>query len=173
MKIQIRHSAILTCMVCLGASIIFQVANARKIKTKHSLPKLYSSSRSIDDKDMQATISIETDSLAFHSRIVPAIRFYGFDKTVTSNQESFFVSNGLDSLLTGMDVMITYTDMKGRQLHKRSVKLECDIPPHETKRIDVKSWDTQRSFYYHKSVKPKRQATPFEVSIELLSVSIK
>ncbi|MDE6785936.1 MAG: hypothetical protein K2J46_02710, partial [Muribaculaceae bacterium] len=70
----------------------------------------------------------------------------------------------------GMEIEITYFDMQGRQLHKRTVPLSVNVPPHETIRTDIKSWDTQKSFYYHKSAKPKRQATPFNVKLRLLSL---
>ncbi|MDE6342806.1 MAG: hypothetical protein K2K93_10850, partial [Muribaculaceae bacterium] len=96
-----------------------------------------------------------------------AIRFYGFDKTATSGVESFFIINGLDSTLMKIGVDILYLDMKGRELHRRECLIDCTVPARETRRVDVKTWDTQRSFYYHKSARPKRQATPFDVKIEL------
>lgn len=116
-------------------------------------------------------VSFSSDSITFMEKVLPAIRFYGFDKTITSNLESFFISNGLDKEISKMEVAITYFDMKGRQLHKRTVTLDCDLPAGQTKRYDVRSWDTQRSFYFHQSVKPKRQATPFSVKIDLLSIT--
>lgn len=145
---------------------------ARKIKTRHSIPKESVASVKEEPGNQKLTISLESDSIRFCGSIVPAIRFYGFDKTVTSNQESFFITNGLDEAISGMEVVITYTDLKGRQLHRRTVSLDCHIPARETKRVDTKSWDTQKSFYYNKSVKPRRQATPFDVRLELLSVTL-
>lgn len=147
-------------------------ADARKIRTKHAVPKhsMKETSSSINAED--AAVSMASDSVSFRQRILPAIRFYGFDKTVGSNMESFFISNGLDQKVSGMEVMITYYDMSGRQLHKQTVRISCDIPAGETKRTDIKSWDTQKSFYFHRSATPKRQATPFDVRIELISVSL-
>ncbi len=142
---------------------------ARKIKTKHTIPK--QSVKTIQAESSDSIISLSTDSLAFVEKIRPAIRFYGFDKTVTSNMESFFISNSLDDEITAMEIQITYFDMQGRQLHKRTVPLKVNVPPHETIRTDTKSWDTQKSFYFHQSVKPKRQATPFTVKIDLLSLT--
>lgn len=146
--------------------------HARKIKTKHSIPK--KSEKIIEAEAIalaDSVVSISSDSITFTEKIRPAIRFYGFDKTIGSNFESFFISNALDKDITGIEIAITYLDMKGRQLHKRNVRLECHIPPQETMRTDIKSWDTQKSFYFHQSVKPKRQATPFNVKIDLLSIS--
>ena len=146
---------------------------ARKIRTKHSIPKISSKSESKDNSEKNASISASSDSVAFYNRICPAIRFYGFDKTVGSSLESFFISNELDSAINAMEITITYSDMKGRQIHKRNLRLECDVPPHETIRTDIKSWDSQKSFYFYQSAKPKRQATPFKAKIELNSVEFK
>ncbi len=153
--------------------ILFAIPSlqARKIKTKHSLPK--QTEKSIKAESSDSIISIATDSLTFVDKIRPAIRFYGFDKTVGSSLESFFISNDLDDEIRGMDIQITYFDMQGRQLHKRTVSLKVNVPPHETLRTDIKSWDIQKSFYFFQSAKPKRQATPFSVKIDLLSLTLK
>ena len=157
-------------LFCLSES-----SHARKIKTRHSIPKETRKSSAIESAAVSETVTVPlvADSLAFCDSIRPAVRFYGFDKTITSTQESFFISNGLDNTIKNLELVITYTDMKGRQLHKRTVSLECEIPSGETKRADIKSWDTQKSFYYHKSLKPKRQATPFDVRIQLTSLILK
>lgn len=164
----------LMAVVILAIFLTALPAGARKIKTKHSIPKgPYGQSDGDVKIDGVNVISLSSDSIDFCNRIIPGIRFYGFDKTVGSSIESFFIVNGLDSPLVGLEIEITYVDMKGRQLHKRSVTVECDIPAGETKRVDTKSWDTQKSFYFYQSVKPKRQATPFDVRLRLLSVSTK
>lgn len=152
---------------------IWPSANARKIKTKHAIPKQSEKSIKANSQEFSdSIISLSTDSITFSEKILPAIRFSGFDKTVASTQESFFISNGLDDSITGMEITITYFDMKGRQLHKRDVNIDIDIPPHETMRTDIKSWDTQKSFYFHQSAKPKRQATPFNVKITLIALYV-
>ena len=159
--------------VAMAAFLAIPSVEARKIRTKHSIPKEAKNKpagEGMEHSDCR-TVSLSSDSIAFCDSILPLIRFYGFDKTVTSSIESFFISNGLQDTLTGLEVEITYSDMKGRQLHKRSVHVDCDIPAGETKRIDIKSWDTQKSFYFHKSIKPKRQATPFDVTLRPLSVT--
>ncbi|MDE7347587.1 MAG: hypothetical protein K2N48_12725 [Muribaculaceae bacterium] len=170
MKIRYHHILSVVFTIAYIITLSVEPVNARKIRTKHSIPKSSAPKAATDNSKLGKQVSIETDSIVFYSRILPAIRFYGFDKTVTSNIESFFISNTLDEGICGIEVDIIYTDMKGRQLHKRMVKIECDIPPGETKRYDIKSWDIQKSFYFHKSVKPKRQATPFDARIELRSV---
>ena len=144
---------------------------ARKIRTKHSIPKTTAKTQDAEDTSAPSAITMASDSIDFCRRVVPAIRFYGFDKTATSGVESFFISNGLDEAISRLEIEITYSDMKGRQLHKRTAGIDCDIPAGETKRTDIKSWDTQKSFYYYRSAKPRRQATPFKVKIRLLSAT--
>lgn len=156
-------------------SLVFTSAEARKIRTKHSIPKAYTAASSAEiseQSDTTMTVSIASDSITFCDSIRPLIRFYGFDKTVTGNKESFFISNGLEREVIGIEIVITYTDMKGRQLHKRKVRLDSNLPSGETRRYDISSWDIQKSFYYHRSVKPRRQATPFDIKIELISVTL-
>ena len=161
--------------ICLAMALLLAIPSveARKIRTKHSIPKELKNKSAEDgiEHSDRKTFCLSSDSIAFCDSILPRIRFYGFDKTVTSGIESFFISNGLDVALTGAEVELTYIDMKGRQLHKRVVSVDCDIPAGETKRIDIKSWDTQKSFYFIQSVKPKRQATPFDVTLRPLSVT--
>lgn len=157
-------------LLIMGLLLIDSSIEARKIKTKLAIPKQSEKSIKSIAPEPDPIISLTTDSLTFVEKILPAIRFYGFDKTVGSAMESFFISNALDSEISGMEIQIKYFDMQGRQLHKRNVTLDIKIPPHETQRTDIKSWDTQRSFYFHQSAKPKRQATPFTVKISLLSI---
>lgn len=145
---------------------------ARKIKTSHPIRNIKPNAIGIDNLHTDSIISAESDSILFFKKIQPKIRFYGFDKTVGSSIESFFISNNLDSDVERMEVSITYYDMKGRQLHKRATGIDCIIPAGETMRTDIKSWDTQKSFYFYQSVMPKRQSTPFDVKIELLSVTL-
>lgn len=122
------------------------------------------------------TLHMVEGSLTVCSPCVPCNKGYsieqavisGFDKRAESRQESFFITNTTDRTLVGIDFTLTYMTMDGRQLHRRIVELDCDIPAGETRKFDIKSFDTQKSFYYHKSQAPgRRQATPFKVSIQI------
>ncbi len=162
-----RHIIIFTLASIIGALLSGQM-EARKIRTKLPAVKV----RTTEEKTLEADgkVIVRRDSSSTWESMEKAIRFYGFDKTASSGIESFFIINGLDSTLTRVGVDIMYLDMKGRELHRRECRIDCTIPAQETRRVDVKTWDTQKSFYYHKSAKPKRQATPFDVKIELTSL---
>lgn len=101
------------------------------------------------------------------------IRFSGFDKKGSSMNESMFVTNLTESEVLSMTVSICYEAVDGRQFHQREVKIVSRIPAGETRKVDFKSWDTQRSFRYHKSLDSKSSATPFKVRIQLLSLTIR
>lgn len=89
----------------------------------------------------------------------------GYEKPLRSTRESALFSNHSERPIRGLSLDLSYTDMKGRELHRRSVKLECDIPPHATRQIYWPTWDRQFTFYYHRSPKPRRGlATPYNVS---------
>lgn len=154
--------------IALATAVLVPVsAGARKIRTKLPVEK---KSDGASDKDGRAITRMERDSTAGWEEMARKVRFYGFDKTAGSALESVFVVNGLDSTLRKMEIEVNYLDMKGRQLHRQTYCIDCLIPAGETKRIDYKSWDAQKSFYYHRSAKPKRQATPFDVRISLKSM---
>jgi hypothetical protein len=97
------------------------------------------------------------------------ISFSGYDKPQSSTTESFFITNHTDRVLTGVTLYIDYRDKADRQLHKQFLKLSCEIPPGETRQATLKSWDTQRSFYYEKSAASKRVGSAFEVKLDLVA----
>ena len=99
-----------------------------------------------------------------------AITFAGYEKTLSSTKESFFATNHTDSLITRLNIEIKYLDMNSRQLDTRSVTLDTDLPPGETRRFDLSAWDRQKVFYYPLSPTPRSShATPYNVTIRLLA----
>ncbi len=100
--------------------------------------------------------------------------FSGFEKKAESTKESFFITNNTDRPLIAVDIYIEYLTMDDRQLHKRYLSLTCDIPAGETRNADIKSWDTQKSFYYYKSGAPaRRKASPFKIKITTVSYNLR
>lgn len=147
--------------------------SGRKIRSK--LPVKIKSVNPENERKQEDlfTTYTDNDSTQEFEKLKNLIRFYGFDKTVNSGSESFFIVNGTDSTVVRMRIEITYYDMQKRQLHQRTAEFDCEIPPHETRRKDIRTWDTQKAFYFHQSARPRRQATPFDVTTVLKSVSFK
>lgn len=96
---------------------------------------------------------------------ISQIGFSGFDKPGSSSMESFFITNHTDRTMSGVTLYIEYLTPDGRQLHKRYVKLDCNIPAGETRKCDIRSWDTQRSFHYELSA-ASRRSSPFTVRFD-------
>lgn len=99
--------------------------------------------------------------------------FSGFDKTLRSSKESFFIINNTDRTLTGVTLYIDYRTPDGRQLTKRFLKLTCAIPPGETRKADIPTFDTQHSFYYADSERPKRGGNPFTVTFDPVALYLR
>lgn len=104
--------------------------------------------------------------------VIAFVGLSGYDKPLRSRRESLFVTNRSARTLSGLEIEIAYSDMSGRSLHRRPVTVAVDLPPGETKRVEFGSWDSQQSFYYHRSPRPsKAQATPYDVKCRITGVS--
>lgn len=106
--------------------------------------------------------SIISDTLIQPKNI---IRFCGYEKALRSTKETIFIENIRDSTITKIAFTIKYLDSDGRQIHQRSINLKTAIPPKNTRRFDLKSWDSQKSFYYINGEIPRKSATPYNISI--------
>jgi hypothetical protein len=123
---------------------------------------------------------VEHDTVApapFDTIVAPGaevVRLSGYDKPLRSSAETLFVSNGLEVAIEQLAVRIVYSDMSGRQLHERVVELRVHVPAGATRQVRFKSWDTQKSFYYHRGQRPRVDAvTPYSVNCMVNSCVIK
>lgn len=102
------------------------------------------------------------------------IRIAGYDKPISTSKETLHITNLTDKdTITAVTLDIKYLDTKGRQLHRRHVEIKTTIPPGETRLADFPTWDIQRSFFYINSNQPRRQATPYDISIQTISLTAK
>ena len=92
------------------------------------------------------------------------LKISGYDKPLNSHKETFFVTNNGARAIVGINITFNYFDNQNRQLHQATKTVNCTIPPGETRQLSISSWDKQKSFYYHRSAKPRRQATPYSVT---------
>lgn len=99
-----------------------------------------------------------------------AVRLSGYDKPLGSRVESLFVSNRLDRDIIALEITLTYRDLQGRTLHETTRLVRADIPAAATRRIQFPSWDTQTSFYYRHSRRPRTaNVTPYDVTCTVRS----
>lgn len=108
-----------------------------------------------------------TDATAADTLLSPAsdiITIAGYDKPLQSAYEAFLLTNHTTGHANRMALTITYYDLSGRQLHERSDTLPVAVPPGETRLVKIPTWDTQRSYYYHKGKRPRTaRVTPYSI----------
>lgn len=109
--------------------------------------------------------SVAVDTLPDPSGIIVT----GFDKPLRSSKETFFIVNNSEREIKGVNLLLTYSDMSGHQIHKRSEFIACSIYPGDTCYLDIPSWDRQKAFYFHRNppYRPRTSATPFDVAIQV------
>ena len=100
-----------------------------------------------------------------------SIALSGYEKTLKSAKESLLATNRGTDTISEIGITIDYLDSKGRQLHRRALKLTpADaLEPGQTRQFEFKSWDSQRVWYYRLSEPPraKGQATPYDVAVKV------
>ncbi|MDE6309151.1 MAG: hypothetical protein K2L93_06355 [Muribaculaceae bacterium] len=96
----------------------------------------------------------------------------GYDKPLKSRRETMLVTNLTDHDVDSLYITIDYRDLKGRQLHQRSLWAKGEIPVGETRLIEVRAWDVQGSYVYRYSAKPRSLHTPYDVTVTIDSVAV-
>lgn len=114
------------------------------------------------------TVVAKADTIAPYDTIVPeegSVRLSGYDKPNAAVRETFFITNHTDRNLMAVSITLTYSDMKGREMHEATHCVRADIPAGATRNVGVRSWDANRSYHYYRSAAPKRRAsTPYRVA---------
>lgn len=93
------------------------------------------------------------------------IRYCGYEKPLRSTKETIFIQNLTDSTICSVSFTIEYLDNSGRKIHQRKLRQDPMIPPRQTRRLDIPSWDTQKTYYYLRGDKPRKTATPYDIRI--------
>lgn len=151
-----------TLSITLGILLVFSImpaSQARRYSYKMSSPKAEPDTTLTKGSFMVASICEECNN----GYTIDQISFAGYDKPQTSSEESFFITNSTDRVMTAVTLYVDYRDLQGRQLTRRFLKISCNIPPGETRQVSAKSWDRQKTFYYEKSTQARRGGQPFTV----------
>ena len=160
-RVQLR--GITVSLIILSAVILsIDYGYSRKVISKFKAPKETASA-----SEKHAKIH-NSDGEEF-TNVATKLAFVGYDKKSTSGKETFFIGNNSEVDLKGIDIEITYLTTSGKQIHKRTVNLKEKFPAGETRAVDIKSWDTQHSYHYTKSVASKSGSTPYTVRFKVLS----
>lgn len=156
------------CVILLSAVILpllfRQPAEGKRVRLSMKPPVEARQSKGVLPK------SETLDSLRV-TLLADSISIAGFDKPLRSTRETFFVVNNSSVTIAWIDFEITYRDMEGRMLHRRDEHVDIDLPQGETRMVAVKSFDLQKSLYYHRSATPKNGAgIPFMVEIAIKGI---
>lgn len=150
--------------VSLACAALAQPINVfpKKVTTKLKPPAATKTNKKKESKTY--TYLEEPDN-----RVSRKITFMGYDKKTGSTKETFFLDNGSDIPLKAIEIEISYFSTSGKLIHKRKVELNQEFPALETRKVDITSWDTQRSYHYINSVPPGKGSTPYTVKFKIIS----
>ncbi len=143
-------------------------ANAKRVATTMKTPSKKRKKTKGKGQKEKLIAADGKDSLQWKGKVV----FLGFDKQSGSSVESFHVSNRSDHDIRQLTFTITYLDSKGRMLHRRKEQLDLQLPAGETRKVDIKSFDTQGSFHYVLSTPGKKPTIPFDVTFTLHTLTL-
>lgn len=151
-------------LLLISAALLLALPLAgRRVKLHHDLKGRETAIQAPDGRFTTAT-----DTLA-------AVRCFGYDKPLSANKESLFLTSPLDSdTIVAVQLRLTYKTPSGQLLHERDVDVVQTIAPRATVRLQFKSWDATNTFYYFKT--PPRKAenyTPYKVTVTPLRIQLK
>lgn len=151
----------LICLLCSAVFLAFTPIHGKKTGIRLSVDK---NSSNEDEEMAKGSFMVASQCEDCNNGYrIDQVMLSGYDKPRRSAVETFFITNNTDRPMTGLNLYIEYLTPDGRQLHKRYVRLICDIPPGETRLAEVSSWDRQKSFYFEKSETPKSGGSPYTV----------
>lgn len=121
------------------------------------------------------TRKVETAVAEYDTLRLPGdiIKVSGYEKPLNSSRESFHITNDGDLDIIEVAAVVSYFDYQGNELHKRETAIRADIPARSTRLVNFPSWDAQRRFYYVGGPRPRNQAYPYDVTIEIIHVITK
>lgn len=163
-------SSLAVVLILLFGFASVSYAGEKRVKVTHKVEKngeadKNKKSSAIERADYDERVVNLNDSTDLSVSELLKLKFAGYEKEPNSSTETFIVLNPTEQRILGFKVKINYMDMQGRMLHSRDEELKCDIPPGESRKFDISSWDKQHTYYYYRGNKPKKVATPFQVAI--------
>lgn len=164
MKFSVRNNCksllVVTSILALTGGIAL-MADAKKISTKISAPK--------DSSSYSYKFRTYPHQKTEYEKVNDCLTFMAYDKKAGASQETFFVDNGSEISLAGIELEISYYTTQGKLIHKRAVEISQEFPAKETRKVDIATWDKQKSYYYINSVPSTKGSTPYTVSFRVLS----
>lgn len=146
----------------LATGLATSSLEARKVTTRLKAPTTTKEQRR-ESRKVTSRNAEEFDTVR------KSLTFVGYDKKTSSAKETFFVDNSSNTSLSSLELEISYYNSSGRLIHKRKVEIKENFPAKETRKVDIPSWDTQKSYHYEKSVPSAKGSTPYTVKFKVIS----
>lgn len=118
-----------------------------------------------------ARFVVEYDTVA--APPADSIAVDGFEKPIRSMRESMTIHNNTSRTVEAVELDLVYTDTGGRMIHRARHTVSAAVPPGESRRIDVPTFDSSATFYYRHSKRPRytSHATPFDVDVTVIYIT--
>lgn len=143
---------------------------ARKIALKLKTPD--AKQRGSDEHVTSGSLSMSRADTLLVDSIREFVKFSRFEKAVSSAKEAFLITNRGSSQINSIRVRIDYYTMGGEMIHSREISKEVAIPGGATRMVEIRSFDSQKSFYHHTNTRPRREATPFKTVLTLTGITL-
>lgn len=96
-----------------------------------------------------------------------AIEMVEFEQGWLDRESSISLRNNTTETIHNVTFLITYYDMKGRELDYKEFAEEIEIEPEKTKRLDIPAYEHDRDYHYYKSENRPGGSPAFKVKFEL------
>lgn len=101
-----------------------------------------------------------------------AVAFSNYDKPLRARRETVLATNLTADTLRAVELRVRYYADGGGQIHQGVVWVPCDLPPGQTRLLEWGAWDTNGSYYYRMSRRPRASATPYDVTVRALRAAV-
>lgn len=156
-----RRAPEILLLLTLAAAVL--TASGRRLKTR------------LDTKEVAAAANPAANARALEGDSArQAVSLFGYDKPLSATRESLFVRSQLTAdTVTAVVLEIKYRTPQGEALSRRRVEVPCLIPPMETRRLQFRSWDDTRTFYYYRTPPARTPAaSPYTVQVLPLKINL-
>ena len=157
-----KYRVFFLILLIILPSITIFTTEGKKITSKVKAPKETTSERLENNR-------IKSSQGKIFKEVADSLNFVGYDKKGSADYETFFVDNSSSQDIMDVEVEISYFSNGDKLIHKRRQVVQGYFPHKESRKIDIPTWDRQKSYHYIRSVPSKKGSTPYTVSIKVLS----
>lgn len=162
------NTRLIKILIALIVLLLAPAVSARKQKLQLNKPKPPT------EDYASGSFCVSTDCKDCHEGYsIDQVTYSGYDKPLTSNKETIFITNNTDKELTAVSFYINYIDVNGRQIHRAYHSLDISIPAGETRMVSFRSWDVQNSFRYKNSRDSRRDSYTYTIELDPVSIYLK